>query len=63
MIEMIRLSQKRTCEDCRALKMDQYTNKCVLGYKYEHFVPLGSCPKPKTYNDLSECEKYYKKNN
>jgi len=59
---MIRLSQKRTCNNCIALYQSQYIDRCELGYKFnEKFIPLTPCPKPLTYNDLIECRKWYKK--
>lgn len=57
---MIKLSQKKTCENCRALEQYQYVNGCILGYVFnEKFKPLEPCPKPKTWNDLIECRKRY----
>lgn len=60
---MIKLNQKRTCEGCKALYMEQgIIHRCNLGYKYDsHFKPLEPCPKPKTCMDIIECEKWYKK--
>jgi hypothetical protein len=57
---MIKLSQKRTCENCKALYQSQYINKCELGYKFDkYFKPIEPCPKPKTYIELIECRKWY----
>lgn len=41
---------KRTCEGCKAIELDGYESRCLLGYKYDHnkFIPLEFCPKPKT---------------
>lgn len=62
---MIKLSQKRTCEGCKALIQpvwSRYIFICSLGYSFdEKYKPLEVCPKPKTIADLIECNKYYKK--
>lgn len=58
----MKISQKRTCEGCRALYQGQYIDKCELGYMFnEKFKPLEQCPKPKTLNELLECIEWYKK--
>lgn len=58
---MIKLSQKRTCEGCKALYMEQGgTHRCELNYKYnEHFKPSEPCPKPKTIMEFYECMEWY----
>jgi hypothetical protein len=41
---------KRTCNGCKALKMEQYNCECLLGYEFDknNFKPLEECLKPKT---------------
>jgi hypothetical protein len=57
---MVKMSQKRTCEGCKALDQRQYINDCLLGYKFdEHFKPLEICPKPKTYEQYIESKQWY----
>jgi hypothetical protein len=61
---MIKLSQKRTCEGCRALDIILFKPliKCTLGYDVNtKFEPLEPCPKPKTFMELFECQRLYKK--
>ena len=65
-MKLIKISQKKTCNGCKALNMSQYTHNCLLGYKCEKFINLKSiiepqipCPKPCNYNDLIECQKQY----
>ena len=58
---MIKLSQKRTCEGCRALLQIQYIDRCELGYKFDdNFKPLQSCPKPKTNSEFIQCREIFK---
>ena len=47
---------KRTCNGCKALKMEQYNCECLLGYKFDkhNFKPLEECPKPKTFMKFIE---------
>ena len=61
---MINLSQKRTCEGCKALEQYQGgTNKCTLGYSFDkNWKPIEPCPKPKTIMELFESRKLYSKN-
>jgi hypothetical protein len=50
---------KRTCEGCKALRMEQYYSECMLGYKLDdHFKPLEECPKPKTNMAYIDAKKY-----
>ncbi|KJS85009.1 MAG: hypothetical protein JM58_09595 [Peptococcaceae bacterium BICA1-8] len=59
----IKLSQKRTCERCKALYISQYDVKCQLGYFLDIKInPTEPCPKPMTYIELIECKKWYMKN-
>ena len=59
---MIKLSQKRTCESCKAMYQSQYIDRCELGYQFDkHFKPLEICPKPKTYSEYYECRQWYMK--
>lgn len=59
---MLKLSQKKTCENCKALLLLQYSTKCELGYDFDaYFKPLEPCPKPKTYADFVQCVKWYMK--
>lgn len=55
----MKLSQKRTCDRCRALYIGQYDSKCLLGYKIKNFSPETPCPKPCTNNDyIFACRNY-----
>jgi len=56
------ISQKKTCERCKALKLDQGWYSCKLGYDInQNGIPLEPCPKPKTYTEEFLCREYYKK--
>jgi len=58
---MIKLSQKRTCNNCKALLQEQYLSRCELGYNFnKDYRPVEICPKPKTILELIECWKLYK---
>ena len=56
----MKVSKKRTCNECRALDEVSYMN-CGLGYNNKgnynphlginNIVPQEPCPKPKTWND------------
>lgn len=66
---MIKLSQKRKCDRCRALEYDRGMCKCRLGYgineNYNNGVlypnPKEKCPKPKTVIEYYECIEWYMK--
>lgn len=59
---MIKLSQKKTCENCKAIYQSQYVDRCELGYSFDkHFKPTEPCPKPKTFMELIECRELYMK--
>ena len=54
------MSQKRTCERCKAIDYHRIYPICLLGYKTKAkeykgnvigSIPLEPCPKPITYND------------
>ena len=65
------------CYDCRALEYKTWNRgRCGLGYKISNLpfenemlakaglkfaAPKEPCPKPLTYSDLFEAQKYYKK--
>jgi len=63
---MIKISQKRTCEGCKALNSITYNYKfnCDLGYLIDDQkgIPLEKCPKPLKFTDFYECQEWYKKN-
>ncbi len=54
----MKISQKRTCEGCRALYMIDSFWECHLGYEnhYSKGVPLKPCPKPKTWKEYNELQ-------
>lgn len=68
------LSQKKTCNRCKAFNKDNDPNRfiaCGLGYTiqamaYDPYgftsfgVPMEPCPKPMTYSDLIYAEKWYR---
>jgi len=56
----MRISQKRTCERCRAIDYHRISPICLLGYRVKakevkgtvlNSFPLEPCPKPITYSD------------
>lgn len=56
------MSQKRTCESCKALILNNGWYSCELGYDInQKGIPLEHCPKPKTYMDEFHCQQYYRK--
>lgn len=65
---MIKISQKRVCNDCVS---SVFANeRCELGYKIKvvyfgytavNAIPLEPCPKPKTRKDWLEARKHYTK--
>ena len=62
----MRLSQKRTCDKCRAFYV--YTGdahpECSLGYEIitEGYIPAEPCPKPITNKEYIEALDNYRKN-
>jgi hypothetical protein len=59
---MIKISQKKTCNGCKALDLRQNTSQCLLCYSFdEEFKPKEPCPKPKTYMEFIECRENYQK--
>lgn len=67
----MKLSQKRSCNSCKALMSKGYTGSdCCLGYKIEDakvvfgttvaYKPTEPCPKPLNNNDLCDATKHYK---
>lgn len=64
---MIKFSQKRTCNDCMALRYESGNCECLLKYSINdnyndgilYPAPKEHCPKPKTIMDFYECREWY----
>lgn len=57
----MKISQKRTCNNCRAMQRLRLRGWCSLGYKTEgepwDLKPMEPCPKPLTHREIIEIRK------